>query len=852
MGISYELIHNQDGLPIRVFIHSVESLKTHWHKEMEILLVLKGSVKIKRGSEDHLMKENDLVVINSREIHNISRREEDNIVLAIQIDPDYYSKYYPGFNNILFNCESFHSDESKEESFDLIRHHLARIVWESNKKQEGFQLLVASEVQLLLAHLINNCKKDNLTEDKPIDEDMERIQGIVDYINENMTRGATLQEIAEREHLNVYYLSHFIKRSLGISFQEYLNFIRLESVTRLLLNTNKSIIDISYESGFPSTKSLNRIFKREYEMSPTEYRKLYKKSKKNGLGNGIDLERVKSRTYLDVDRNIALGKLFTYLKALEDKGRLTNLQASEKQTISIDTGKEGSYLKAYWKKLTSFGRATEGLRKTWQDQFKELQEDIGFEYVRFHGIFSDDMMIVNMDSEGKVSYNWTYVDELFDFFKVQNVKPFVELGFMPSEFKSTDDTMFWWEANVSQPKNISLWTNLVKEFVKHCINRYGRREVESWYFEVWNEPELEYVFWIGTKEDYFEFYRETALAIKSIGQELKVGGPSVSHQGRNDEGWLEDFLIYCKSNKVPLDFASIHIYPENYTSKSEMVNIAKKMREERQSMDSLEEQNNERRIYFDQDNTQRVLRIVNETIDQVFSEKPELHVTEWNASSLDGNLIHDTAYVATFIIKNVLDSIGLTESLAYWTFTDLMEEAKSRNSPFQGGFGLINSQGIKKPSYMAYTLLSKLGDETIQQGDDYIVTKSGENIQVLAYNFAYFDDLFLDGDTSALSKEERYLIYENKPLKEMEINIEGLEGNYKITRYQLNRDHGSSYDEWTRMGAPENMTKEEVAYLKGRAYPKMETEYLKIRGGHKEKLRIPIHGVELIKTEKSL
>lgn len=852
MGTSYELIRNQDGLPIRAFIHSVEGLNMHWHKELEILLVLKGSLNIRKGTEVYVMKENDLIVINSQERHKTSRTEEDNIVLAIQIDPDYYSRHYPGFDNIRFNCESFHNHEKDQEAFDPIRQHLARIVWESNKKQEGFQLVVGSEIQLLLAHLINNWKDDNPAQGEPIDNDMERIQGIMDYINENMAKGVTLQQIAEREHLNPYYVSHFIKRTLGISFQEYLNFIRLDNVIKLLLNTDKTIIDISYESGFPSTKSLNRIFKREYEISPTEYRKLYKKAKENDFNNGLDLDKVKSKTYLDVDRNIALGKLYTYLKPLDNSVRDSSLQASQKQKLLVHTKKQGTKLKAYWKKLTTFGRAAEGLRKNVQDQFKEMQKDIGFEYVRFHGIFSDDMMIVNMDSEGKVSYNWTYVDELFDFFKEQNIKPFVELGFMPSEFKSSDHTMFWWKANVSQPKDINLWTDLVKEFVKHCINRYGIKEVETWYFEVWNEPDLEYSFWIGTKEEYFEFYKRTVEVIKLIGERLRVGGPAVTYQGVNDEGWLEEFLIYCKDNQVPLDFASIHIYPENYSSKSEIGNVLKTMRKEKDFMKILDEVSKVKRIYFDKDNTYEVLNTVNEMMDKVLPEKTELHITEWNASAYDGNLIHDTCYISTFIIKNVLDSIGLAYSLGYWTFTDLMEEGKAGSTAFHGGFGLINNQGIKKPSYMAYILLGKLGEEIIQQGEDHIVTRNGEDIQILAYNFAYFDDLFLNGDTSALRDKERYLIYELKPLKEMVIDIEGLSGNYKISRYKLNRDHGSSYDQWTRMGAPENMTREEVDYLKGKSYPKMDVENITIHGVHKETLKIPVHGVELITIEKRL
>ena len=165
---------------------------------------------------------------------------------------------------------------------------------------------------------------------------------------------------------------------------------------------------------------------------------------------------------------------------------------------------------------------------------------------------------------------------------------------------------------------------------------------------------------------------------------------------------------------------------------------------------------------------------------------------------------------------------------------------------------MINKDGIKKPSYFAYYLLSKLGEMIIEQGEEYIITKNEENIQILAYNFAYFDELFMNGDTSALTNTERYLVYENKETKKVEINATGIFGYYKVTRYELNRENGSAFDQWVKMGAPENMTKAEVHYLKGKANPKISVEYLNIGGNYSNSLYIPVHGVELIILEKQI
>lgn len=855
MQYFYEVIKNDEIFPMKAFIHSINGIEMHWHNEMEIILVLQGSVNIRVGNEVYFLMENDLILINSNEIHNTSKTNEENMLLALQVSPEYYSAYYPRFNKIIFDCKSFLYGKEEQKRFDMIRHYMAQIVWELNKKRKGYQLIVGSEIHLLAAYLINNFNYYFIEDKKAasINKDIKRLQSIISYINENLDEDVTLQKIADREQLNVYYISHFIQKKMGMSFQRYLNSIRLDKAVNLLSNTNKTITEISYASGFPSTKAFNKGFKDTYGCSPTEYRKENVLFPSNGRKNkNVDFDNKKSKTYLDVDRKAALKKLFTYLKTdngIQDNDMMTT---DTREPISVDAMEKGVHYHPYWKKLITFGRASEGLRKGWQNQLEELQNEIGFQYIRFHGIFSDDMMVCNFDEKASIIYNWSYVDELFDFFKRVNIKPFIELGFMPSEIKRRNETTFWWKANISQPRDIKLWTDLVVEFIKHCVNRYGLKEVETWYFEVWNEPDLEHVFWIGGKEEYFEFYRQTALAVKSISDKLKVGGPSITHQALLDNTWFEDFLIYCKENNVPLDFVSLHIYPESYSSKKGAQDLTVRGKQGENPLDLINSWKSMQRIYFHKNHTFDTLISANDKMGRYIPWNPELHITEWNASAYGRNLIHDTCFVATFIISNILKCIGKADSIGYWTFTDIMEETKAGISAFHGGFGLINKNGLKKPSYFTYYLLSKLGDEIIEQGDEYIITRKHGDIQVIVYNYAYFDDLFLSGDASALTNKERYLVYESKPTKETNISIKGLSGNYKITRYELNREHGSVFDQWINMGAPEDMTQQELNYLSGKSYPKITVEYVNFNGEYNETLHIPVHGVELITLEKKL
>lgn len=834
MGYSYEVIQGHEGLPVKTIIHAVDGFQMHWHNEIEFLLVLEGSISIRVGEEVYYLKENDVILVNNNELHSTRRTIDENVLLAVQINPIFYNNIFPDFSKVKFNCKSFEYGEERQETFDIIRHYIAKIVWELNKKDLGYQLRIASHLNLLGEHLLNNCDYELVEDDDAEirDTDLARLQRIIEYVNKNYYKKITLKDIAEREHLNYYYLSHFIKDKMGMSFQGYLNTVRLYKAVKMLITTDMSIIDISNASGFANINSFNNLFRDTYNCTPTEYRK--NQAYKNE-------EKKRSKTYLDVDRDAALKKLFTYLEN-------ENLQVKKPavkgdiESIYIDSKRLGKHFKNHWQNLITFGRAHEGLRTNWQKQFIEMQSEIGFNYIRFHGIFNDEMMVYNISPEGKVEYNWTYVDELFDFFMEIGIKPFIELSFMPEELKKINETIFWWKGNISPPKDIKLWTDLVEAFIKHCINRYGMEEVKSWYFEVWNEPEYEYVFWAGTKEEYFKFYKETALAIKSISKNLKVGGPAITHGTILGSTWLEDFLTFCKGKNVPLDFLSIHIYPEYIPEES-----VEKLYGLLESGVAKEEiKANMRKIYHGKDHVSKTMDIVKGKVEKILGHVPEIHITEWNASSQLGNLIHDTCYVSTHIIRNVLQTIGKVDSLGYWTFTDIFEEQKLGISHFHGGFGLINKDGLKKPSYYAYYLLSKLGNEIIGQGEDYIITRSGEDIQILAYNYAYFDDLFLSGDTSHINHRERYLIYENNGILEMEFNIEGVIGDYKITRYRLNRESGSVFDDWLKMGMPENMSAEEIEYLKGKGQPEMVVEYVNLEGEYRSVFQVPVHGVEML------
>ncbi len=137
MEYTYEVIQGSEGLPVKIIIHAIDEFKMHWHNEIELLLVLEGSVSIRVGENIYYLEENDMILINSDELHSTRRTKDENVLLAVQIDSRIYSNLYPEFNKMRFNCKSFQYEEDQQEVFDTIRHYIAKIVWELNKKRPG-------------------------------------------------------------------------------------------------------------------------------------------------------------------------------------------------------------------------------------------------------------------------------------------------------------------------------------------------------------------------------------------------------------------------------------------------------------------------------------------------------------------------------------------------------------------------------------------------------------------------------------------------------------------------------------------------------------------------------------------
>jgi len=463
--------------------------------------------------------------------------------------------------------------------------------------------------------------------------------------------------------------------------------------------------------------------------------------------------------------------------------------------IMADAKAPGTPLAHFWSKVVGAGRANEGLRATWQDELHTVVEYDGFQYVRFHGIFHDDMFVYQEGRDGKVTYNFQYVDDLYDRMLANHARPFVELAFMPSDLATVKNTVFWWRANGSPPKDDDKWADLVKHFVEHCIARYGKEEVEKWYFEVWNEPNLD-GFFHGSQADYFHLYDVTTKAIKSVSPAYRVGGPATAGCG-----WISEFINFCFTNSSPVDFVSTHTYGVDQGFLDETG--------QRGTVLSTYP----RSVYSEMIDTRK--RISDSKMPNL-----ELHFTEWSASYTPSDPIHDSYHSAAYILDKIKGAGTSVNSMSYWVFTDIFEEAGPRFTPFHGGFGLLNYQGINKPAFYAYQFMNRLGETELKSSDaaSWVCADKSGGIQALVWDFSL---------PNPAPKENNQVYYKrdlpSHPKSSVTVALSGVPaGQYTMTVFRVGYRANDAYSAYLDIGSPNQLSKAQVAYIKSMSDGKPE------------------------------
>lgn len=471
------------------------------------------------------------------------------------------------------------------------------------------------------------------------------------------------------------------------------------------------------------------------------------------------------------------------------------------ETIEVDSKASSSPFPHYWERMFGSGRAILSLRDSYRRDLRAVKEATGMEYVRFHAIFHDEVGVYDEDAAGKPSYNFSYVDQIYDGLLQNGVRPFVELSFMPATLAAQRILHpFWYKPVISPPKDWKKWEDLISHFAQHLLDRYGSDEVSHWYFEVWNEPNID--FWAGVPKEqtYYQLYDATARALKKVNSKLRVGGPATAQAA-----WVDRFIRHCVENHIPADFVSTHVYAND--SAKDVFGSAETI-----------------------PRTQMVCRAARKVYDQVkASAIPDLPIiwSEYNASYKNEPAVTDSVFMGPWIADTIRQCDGLVAVLGYWAFSDVFEEQGVVRQPFYGGYGLIAEDGLPKPSFNAFKLLHRLGDQRIAlDSTSALLTRRADGMLVMAvWNLSLPEE---HGDP-----------------KNVTIVVRGLEGNARravISR--VDSTHGSVLSAYDAMGRPVYPTRKQIEKLRHAAeLPPPETKPLH---DSEVTIRLPPHGLALI------
>ncbi|MBE1878771.1 GH39 family glycosyl hydrolase [Myceligenerans pegani] len=513
-----------------------------------------------------------------------------------------------------------------------------------------------------------------------------------------------------------------------------------------------------------------------------------------------------------------------------------------------------------WRACVGTGRFNLALRQDYQDSLALVQREIGFRYIRGHGLLSDDAGVhrpFDVAGHRGTRYAFTYVDQVVDAYLSLGIKPFLELGFMPEALASGPDTVFWWRGNITPPRDHAEWARLVRAVLRHLVDRYGLDEVRTWPIEVWNEPNLD-VFWKDADQDaYFRLYEVTARAIKDVDASLPVGGPVLS-PGADD--WWEPFAEFVTSRDVPIDFTSFHAYT---TGPAEHVPFG---------------------VY-------QTLKPPRNLLDQ-FARPKELlagtpladlpaHVSEFNSSYRPDNPVHDTAYNAAYLAPVLAGGGDLVDSFAYWTFSDVFEEVGIPTSILHGGFGMLTHRQLKKPTYHLYAFMARMGGEVLARGADHLVTRdpASGRVTVLAWQPV--------GGSDAPDEPDRHEVRLSVPVLSVSspttttgadsgptagsgsatsdvpsgsaagsaAGLATTPARAFLLRHDVDVEHGNVWHAWGEMGRPASPSSRQLDLLRETAEPRRTAASAPIVSGHDGAGRVDLdltlgrHGVTLVEID---
>lgn len=763
------------------FIAQAETA-THYHQNPEMFYVLRGNLDIKIDDKLYKMQSGDIVLINANKRHTVIGNEE---LLGARFEIDFHLlAEYMGSMQLLFWCNTV---ADRNHAYSNLRRLLDRILTRYFEKDDKSALYLNALYFETLYVLTSNflVKADDVRLNLEDSQDRMRIRQIQNYVQANYQSQISLNDLADRLYLSNAYLSKYIKKNLGMTFMEYLNNVRLFHAVDELMYSDKNLTHIAYDNGFPTSASFTKAFREIYNESPSEYRKKIQDEK----------EKDEKEKMLQQEEE---QRILEYLKFRAHK---ENPQSTRKKEYIINAGNVKDTL-TDCSKAISIGDGYLLLQSEAQHQVEKIQKQTGVKYARIWNILSREYCF--SEKEG---YNFRRLDQVLDFLLDHHMKPYLEVGSKPSLFMYTPERSINIEKSKMDSYDFKTFSEIIRELCVHLVNRYGVEELETWYFEYWNDPSLNITEPDGEYYQRFDLLYQT---MKNYSEEISVGGAGFI-LGYETLVCKKIFPIW-KAREIHPDFLSVCSF---------------------QYIALVEDGGRLGRKSIDSEYMLNQIEIMKNVMEETGFQIPEFHIDEWNFTISNRNVLNDSCEQGAYILKNCIEMNGAVDMMAYWHALDLYSDYYDTDTVLNGDSGLISRDGICKPSFYAFQFMNRLLPKVLEKNDHAIVTTNGRNRYVIAcHNYKSLSSryVFTDEDEIQLEDIEQY-VEDIDPIK-LNFTIQNVkDGKYLVKIYRVNRECGSVQDLWKNLDYSKGLMRDEVDYLKSSAIPGIEMKTIEVENG---------------------
>lgn len=751
-----------------------------------VLFVLEGEMSLTYQDEKYLMKEEDIILINpgvSFEITNVKKAMYGEATFSIGLTGSLFQN-----KSIIFYCNSV-VDES--HSYQDLRDILFQLTAEYTSQSHLTCCYMDSLMLRLLDCLAENYQISEKNMAAYETENDARMREIMQYVMANLDQEISLNELADKMFVSTSTLSRIFKKNTGVYFADYVMELRVKNALALLKYSEQNITQIAMTSGFSSSASFNRAFKKIIGVTPTEYRE--KNHRENANHNEAKAEENAIR------------------EELKKKGFEVGKQEKRTQIV-IDMKKNpGIKYKKPWNTMINIGPIWDLGKANVQFHTLQLSEQLHFKYVRIWNVFSKKMMLNDGKTIGQ--YNYDSVNQVFDFLVQNGLKPFIDMGRRPDTALRSDGKQVYYEEQYIPFASKKSWQCMMDDFLNHIVEHYGQEEVSQWIFELDRDcihDDGGVRLYQDDKYDFMDAWEYLYRSVKKHIPGAKFGG--VSSIVIKDWKFLVNFYSQCAKKNLRPDFASFIVFPyDAYNS---------------------EEGFTTRKISQDRYSEENQIREIEKLLNQANMSDVPIYITEWNNTISNRNYLNDSCFRAAYIVKKLEKLSDSAEMIGIMAGSDWVSSHMDTVGIVNGGIGLLTKDSIRKPAYFAIDFLNQLGEYLIDKDENYIATrKENGDIYILCFYYSWFKRSYFLQDEDVDLRKCNSMVFEDEKAICLDFHFANLAktGEYYIKKRTLNRQNGSILNEWGKFQFDLRLTRQDVKYLQGISTPTLSQRKVEVQ-----------------------